>query len=444
VDLCCEKPVAMALKEAREIVKNKYSFFHFQINSYSSLLKKKGWKFDFFEEAEQSFQEKIKNNFMKIIKKKSEQDKRGVVASHDGFSVIAVVFHGSRNSNDWNVNFDAKLTPVFDLGLKSFPKNIRVHEGFGKVIKNVWPSLKRNVLSHFNSLSNISRERSRFIFTGHSQGGGLAQLAALYACYDLVPSLFKGHFKNSANNLIYSYVLSSPRVFSKEDIEWINHEFLSNNMLHQYVEGDPVTNLGFESEKDGLYVYFARIMDLIQRLKIKIREGKDKLNQWTTRFVMWSQGHAAYRGFFIEKISFLQQRIDSLEYFFCKNLGSSNCLILNEYKGYGDFGSLAKDHAKDVVKRLYNEEIETFIGRAALEEIDTIFSIDVLGAFDHLFEKGIIKNDELEKIDRFCSLFHRHLVRILAPFHHTSTRNEEVGAYDPKSVSLDLEFLLND
>lgn len=97
------------------------------------------------------------------------------VSAGDGDDEIVVAFRGSATLKNFATNFRFGLEPLSD----QFDTGCRAHEGFQEAAEGLWERIEPE-------LRRIKKEKgrgdeTRLAFTGHSLGGGTAQLCALHA-----------------------------------------------------------------------------------------------------------------------------------------------------------------------------------------------------------------------------------------------------------------------
>jgi hypothetical protein len=192
-------------------------------------------------------------------------DLSGIICYNQKKSLMTVVYHGTATIDDgvragWETNLDAMPVDAHTLGLNIPGK---VHKGFAKK----YVSTKDDVLGIIKQLmarmSAKEKENLRIVFTGHSQAGGVGNLAL----YDIVANhgkeLFHEGFENSEDSRFYGYFLSVPRVGDRDYVDAVHSKVGKDYLIRQNVHGDPVTiGLGNKTlgRTLGLFVpYFKRI-----------------------------------------------------------------------------------------------------------------------------------------------------------------------------------------
>jgi triacylglycerol lipase len=79
-------------------------------------------------------------------------------------NTLIIAFKGTTTEDEWVTNLDLKLVSMGNMG--------KVHQGFYEYF---YETLKAKIVDLVKNTTN-----ERVIFTGHSRGGGLATISALY------------------------------------------------------------------------------------------------------------------------------------------------------------------------------------------------------------------------------------------------------------------------
>lgn len=123
---------------------------------------------------------------------------------------IYVTFRGTSSPKDFLSDLDIKRF--------KFKNGIIIHNGFWKQFKSVEPELVKNFDMH--------PDARKFVFAGHSLGGALAQIAAVY-------------FGDLYKKYTVCHTFGSPRVGNDKFVEWF-HQHVQENVRVQNSK-DPVT-----------------------------------------------------------------------------------------------------------------------------------------------------------------------------------------------------------
>ncbi|MDR0740271.1 MAG: lipase family protein [Puniceicoccales bacterium] len=192
------------------------------------------------------------------------------------YHVIAIVLRGSQGedfqpgsgllSASWATNYDAGPLEV-DSGLYGFSG--RMHGGYLTKINSCnlpQEEFEQMVSDHeinnplqsrvdldfiyplFESVRRVieqipedERDRIRFVVTGHSQGGGLAQVA-LPLMISQFGELITGFINNTETPRFFGYFLSAPRVAAdQETVDSYNALVGHDNMINHFAFRDVVT-----------------------------------------------------------------------------------------------------------------------------------------------------------------------------------------------------------
>ena len=209
------------------------------------VLKKKGWKLSPFW-GNSGITNNNPHGFIDIP---------GIVASKitNGKQTIEIAFHGSIGLDDsiagpdWDTNFDFKKTKIETLpGL--------YHGGFLKK----YQALKPQLCKILNELIETEVPVANIIVTGHSHGGGIAQIAIADLCHNWYLEKFKD-FNNVRDSIFHGIFLSSPRSIGNDATANDLHQFIGkNNLVYISSENDIVTktpinfsdNFGYQAHID--------------------------------------------------------------------------------------------------------------------------------------------------------------------------------------------------
>ena len=135
--------------------------------------------------------------------------------------LIAVVFRGSQSKSfqrlggilgpSWLTNFSA-TKGTFPAGING-SKGLAgacFHEGYLRKYLSARINILAHIKSVFREIPKEDRLNTRIIFTGHSQGAGIALPAALDITHVLGKKLFGDNFKNKRTPRFFVYALSGP------------------------------------------------------------------------------------------------------------------------------------------------------------------------------------------------------------------------------------------
>ena len=173
----------------------------------------------------------------KTGKNNSSDDATCIVLYNPSKNLIYVAFHGSRNGSyfgnspgtDWDSNYDSELVSAKAEDLYGAPEGVLFHRGIGLNFISVQETL-------FKTLSEMVRginSNPHIILTGHSKGGGEAQIAA--------PAVTQYLQDEGLNAKVSTVTFSAPMTFNKQGAQWANNVVNIRNLLRIKVLGDPVT-----------------------------------------------------------------------------------------------------------------------------------------------------------------------------------------------------------
>ena len=152
----------------------------------------------------------------------------GYLAYNEDKDILVVVLRGSQNSADWVTNFASRASDA------------SIHAGFEHKLASGWPAMSKAIVAFYNSLSPEKKGKLKIICMGHSQGGGLAQIAGLW-----LGELFRNNgLNNLSANQIWVYAVSSPRAFQENALQKFNAIVGKDNAIRHNVKHDIAGNVG--------------------------------------------------------------------------------------------------------------------------------------------------------------------------------------------------------
>ena len=154
-------------------------------------------------------------------------------------NILHVVFIGSNSCKDWIVDIDfipiklnmnASLTE--DCLLNHNHSDFKIHRGIHYQFMQLYSYLKNKIKDFLDNSNFLEHE---IIISGHSLGGGLAIISAIYF-HHLLIELKKPHVK------IKVITIGAPRVLNKNLAEWYNNHLAKNTwrIINHY---DSIPNL---------------------------------------------------------------------------------------------------------------------------------------------------------------------------------------------------------
>lgn len=177
------------------------------------------------------------------------KDTIGLVRYNRRENAITIVFHGSRNFQDWLTNFN----PI-PMKARDVPLNFdgTYHEGFLFKYKSCKENLERILSSIVDTLPTNVQSELQFIVSGHSQGAALAHIASIDLTQDFLKRKFGPNFDNKERNKLYGWYLSY-LPFGSDDTarNFCETAVGGNNILWHTILYDPIARTGIFSHFQG-------------------------------------------------------------------------------------------------------------------------------------------------------------------------------------------------
>lgn len=203
-----------------------------------------------------------------------EDDATCIVLVNKEKNLVYVAFHGSRNGSkinffdgkgDWGANRDSKLVSAKKEGLYGAPEGVRFHRGFGLN----FISVQNTLLEKLEEVVSTLPGKPNIIVTGHSKGGGLANIA--------VPAITEYFKDKNIQAHVGAVTFSAPMAFNQAGSNWVHTAVKIRNILRVKVIGDPVT-YGSWFGKDYAHVGI-RLRERVQDVNRRTAEwhGKKKV-----------------------------------------------------------------------------------------------------------------------------------------------------------------------
>lgn len=164
---------------------------------------------------------------------------------------IAVVLRGSQGEDfqpargmlgaSWLTNYSAGATR---LEKPFYPFSGKMHSGYLNKLLSCEISMKNAINEALSNIGEDNFHRVRFIVTGHSQGGGLAQIALPMIINNFGYIYGGDNFNNTETPRFFGYFMSAPRISygKKTTQDYINYVG-ANNIIRHRVYGDIVPML---------------------------------------------------------------------------------------------------------------------------------------------------------------------------------------------------------
>jgi hypothetical protein len=177
--------------------------------------------------------------------------------SDEGVIWVAIVLRGSQGEDfqpfsgmlgsSWITNFSAGAADLAK-NKNNFPFDGKVHSGYLNKVLACKISMHNAINQALESIGQDNFYRVKFIVTGHSQGGGLAQIA-LPMIIDEFAYIYGNHgtdseFKNDETPRFFGYFMSAPRVACGINTAKSFNEYVGeHNMIRHAAHGDVVPML---------------------------------------------------------------------------------------------------------------------------------------------------------------------------------------------------------
>ncbi|MBX9804332.1 MAG: lipase family protein [Alphaproteobacteria bacterium] len=182
-------------------------------------------------------------------------DLSGLVYYNKLKRLIAVVYHGTSTIDDgvgagWTTNINVPIinpraikskTAAGD-SLHALDMAGSVHKGFAHKYVTTQEDLLE-IITRFLAKKEVTqeeRENLRIVFTGHSQGAALGNLALYDMAVNHGADLFGLGFDNHKDPRFYGYFLSAPRVGNKAYVDTLHAVVGEECIIRQNLHGDPV------------------------------------------------------------------------------------------------------------------------------------------------------------------------------------------------------------
>lgn len=206
-----------------------------------------------------------------------ERGKENQEAAFCGFvtklgNAAVVAFHGTRDGLflKHDALIDADVVMGGDGGYKNEVapfENFAVHKGFAREVESCYDAICRIIDNkNFGNFDEL-------IFTGHSMGAAMAQLAALLYCKKHCIACHRDE------NKVKVFAFSSPAIFNKEAREFYHRILNWKNSIHIYVNTDVVAsphkfylagvqaNLSFFNRPGAVFPLFGFLGSLCSKTK---------------------------------------------------------------------------------------------------------------------------------------------------------------------------------
>ena len=160
---------------------------------------------------------------------------------------LIIVYAGSNSHYDWAIDFTFGEELLFGLSM---------HKGigfmFGETAKSYFPKIKDLIESYYSKIpENEKPQNIEIIATGHSLGGGLANLAAYYYKGVMAEKLKESIKLNDVS--VKAITFAAPAIISEKTARTFEGALGKNNIYRIWVTNDPVATVT-EKVGRGLHV----------------------------------------------------------------------------------------------------------------------------------------------------------------------------------------------
>ncbi|HLD95195.1 MAG TPA: hypothetical protein VI959_00945, partial [Alphaproteobacteria bacterium] len=180
----------------------------------------------------------------------------GVMLFKDGGETgedeIIFIFSGSNSAKDWERNLD--LFKKVGAAQNGLGLGLNIHQGIFSVLDE---SITENGTKFFNWVKDYKikhkesgKRKLKITTTGHSLGGALALLQAIYLKQKFID---RGVFDEVANVSLNVTQFAAPPILSKKSAEKVEHMLGKNNVISVWAVGDPVRNLSVLHKDDKTF-----------------------------------------------------------------------------------------------------------------------------------------------------------------------------------------------
>lgn len=213
-------------------------------------------------------------------------DLAGFVAYSPKTGEAVITFHGSQDPADWENNLDAQMLFARELGFKF---DGRVSKGFAERYK----SLKEGLYGILDRLHQMNPEMFHITTTGHSLGGGMAELSMSDLVTDFALKTWGSDYDNAVSNRIRAYTMSAPIAYDLDAAAQVQGLVGKGNWINDAVETDPVHYLSGETTVRQL----RNLPRMVTKLILGIAKWKNKVKMTDPETVANLYGKGYHPGY---------------------------------------------------------------------------------------------------------------------------------------------------
>lgn len=164
---------------------------------------------------------------------------------------VIIAFSGSNSAEDWRHNFDGFVKE--GKASVNLAAGLRAHNGIMTSLEDSLQEVGTKIklwCKKYEALHKNDKEipTLRIYLTGHSLGGALALLTAVYIKQNIVP-----YMKGIADIDIKVYTFGAPPVFEKNSAIEVEDLLGKTNIIRVWNVGDPVPNLSIVRKNENVF-----------------------------------------------------------------------------------------------------------------------------------------------------------------------------------------------
>lgn len=164
---------------------------------------------------------------------------------------VIAAFSGSNSAEDWRHNFDGFVKE--GKASVNLAAGLRAHNGVMTSLEDSLQEIGTKIKSWCKKYEALRKNEKeiptlRIYLTGHSLGGALALLSAVYLKQNIVP-----YMKGIANIEIKVYTYGAPPVFETNSASEVEAMLGKNNIIRVWNVGDPVPNISIVRKNENVF-----------------------------------------------------------------------------------------------------------------------------------------------------------------------------------------------
>lgn len=204
---------------------------------------------DLFEDALQQLKTSGANKsnlkaFKEFMQNKLKHEDLSIVNVNRAKDMLQDLISANRIDNDLGGDllhrFKLKLEMMEYTAQNGVKVEGEVHKGFFKKYMSTKPEVLGLLKEFINNMTPEQKKAVKIVFTGHSQAGGLGNIALADITANHGKELFGPDFDNRSSGKFYGYLLSAARAGNKDYVKWMHENIGKDYVVRQNVQGDPV------------------------------------------------------------------------------------------------------------------------------------------------------------------------------------------------------------